>query len=185
MKLNLGCGFRKIDGYVNIDQELSTRPDLFWNLEQVAWPFDGNSAEEILATHVLEHIGQITSTFLNIMKEMHRILRPGGILEIKTPHHHSDSYWGDPTHVRPITGPMLELFSKENCKMFVEKQWPNTPLATYLDINLEMRRTELTLTPYWANKWQNKTISKQELDHATATLWNVVDEITFTMVKVE
>ena len=173
MKLNLGCGQRHLADFVNVDKEPKAKPDVLCDLETFPWPFETASADEIVASHVMEHLGQALPIFLGIMQEIYRILRPGGILEIKTPHHRSDGYWGDPTHVRPITGPMMELFSKANCTVFADKGWPNTPLAEYLNVDFEMRHTRLVLTPYWANKWNLGELRQQDLDHAVATLSNV------------
>ena len=93
---------------------------------------------EIAATHVLEHLGQQTDVFLGVIKELHRLLVQGGKIEIKVPHFRGDGFWGDPTHVRPITPTIMGLFSKKNCRMFAERGWPNTPLADYLDVDLEV-----------------------------------------------
>jgi hypothetical protein len=185
MKLNLGCGQNKLDGYVNIDRYVTFSPDLLWDLEQTPYPFDANSVTEIAARHVLEHLGQNTDVFLRIIKELHRILVPGGAIEIKAPHFRGDGYWGDPTHVRPITPTIMGLFSKKNCRMFAERGWPNTPLADYLDIDLEVENVSFALMPYWAQRLQRDEISRADLDQVINTQWNVVDEITMTVRKVQ
>lgn len=44
MKLNLGCGDKKYDGYVNVD--LHGSPDVTCDLSVFPWPFEDASAEE-------------------------------------------------------------------------------------------------------------------------------------------
>jgi hypothetical protein len=184
MKLNLGCGQNKLDGYINIDKYPTFSPDVVWDLEQTPYPFEAGSITEISARHVLEHLGQSTDVFLGIMKELYRILTPGGTMEIKVPHYRGDGYWGDPTHVRPITPVIMSLFSKKNCRMFAERGWPNTPLADYLDIDLEVTSVSMALTPYWAQLFKNGEATQADIDFAMATQWNVVDEITMIVRKV-
>lgn len=184
MKLNLGCGQNKLDGFVNIDKYPTFSPDLVWDLEQTPYPFDAGSVIEIAARHVLEHLGQNPDVFLRVIKELHRILAPGGIIDIKVPHFRSDGFWGDPTHVRPITPTIMALFSKKNCRMFAERGWPNTPLADYLDIDLEVESVSIALMPYWAQLSRSGEVTSEELDLALNTQWNVVDEISMTVRKV-
>lgn len=184
MKLNLGCGQNKLQGYVNIDKYPTFNPDLVWDLERTPYPFDTNSVSEIAAYHVLEHIGQTTDVFLAIIKEIHRIMAPGGAMEIKVPHHRSDGYWGDPTHVRPINPAIMGLFSKKNCRMFAERGWPNTPLAEYLDVDFDIVSMSVQLMPVWFEKLQSGKMSAAEVDLAANTYWNVIDEITMVLRKV-
>lgn len=184
MKLNLGCGQHRRDGFVNIDKFPTFAPDLLWDLEQTPWPFEANSVTEIAARHVLEHLGQAPDVFLAVIKEIHRVLVPRGTIEIKVPHVRSDGYWGDPTHVRPVTPVIMGLFSKKNCRMFAERGWPNTPLADYLDIDLEVESVTLTLLPPWVNRHNAGQLPQAELEHAMNTYWNVVDEIAMIVRKV-
>jgi predicted SAM-dependent methyltransferase len=185
MKLNLGCGKRPQANYINVDKESLPGVDVVHNLEQFPWPWGYNVAEEILMAHSLEHMGQDTKTFLRIMVELYRILKPDGKLTIKVPHPRSDGYMSDPTHVRPILPQIFTLFNKENCKQFANNNWPNTPLAEYLDVNFATETIQYNLMPYWANLWHNKTITQAQLDHATMTYFNVIDEITIVLVKLE
>src|SRR3546814_16823759 len=58
LKLNIGCGFNKLDGYLNVDGFSDCAPDMLWDLESTPWPFDEDAVDEIYANHVLEHPGQ-------------------------------------------------------------------------------------------------------------------------------
>lgn len=85
-----------------------------WDLESFPWPFDDNSADEIVMRHSLEHMGASADVFFSIMKELYRISAPGAKILIAVPHPRSDGFAGDPTHVRPINPAILSLFSKKN-----------------------------------------------------------------------
>lgn len=183
MRLNLGCGRNRLEGFVNIDRFAEARPDLLWDLERTPWPIASGSVTEIMAVHVLEHLGQRTETFLAIMQEIHRVLAPGGFLRIRAPHHRSEGYWGDPTHVRPINRAVMSLFSKANCRMFAARGWPNTPLADYLDIDLEIVEATDRLTPAWRKRMADG-LSQADLMFAAETYANVIDEVSIVLRKV-
>lgn len=99
MKLNLGCRTDKRKGYVNIDKSMEFRPDIVWDLEKLPLPFKGDSIDEILAYHVLEHI----CNFIPLMRELHRICMKDAVMRIKTPFYSAWGQYNDPTHVRSFT----------------------------------------------------------------------------------
>jgi SAM-dependent methyltransferase len=183
MKLNLGSGMRRVDGYINVDRENLASTDEMWDLEIFPWPWGDSSTTEILMTHVLEHLGETPSVFLKVMKEIYRVLTPGGTCTIRVPHHHCDNFWNDPTHVRPVTPQVLSLFSKKNCQAYAEDNAPNTPLALYLNIDLELTNVSYALLPPYAEQWNKGQITQSQLDYMMNTHWNVVDEVTMILTK--
>jgi len=81
-KLNLGSGEQKKDGYVNLDWQDLTNPDVKHDLNKFPYPFSDNELDLIEAFHVLEHLDKP----FDVMGELHRILKPGGKLVIRVPH---------------------------------------------------------------------------------------------------
>lgn len=81
-KLNLGCSIFKKEGFINLDVDHSSNPDIVHNLDEFPYPFEDNQFSEIVGDHVLEHLNHP----FNAMKELHRILKPGGKLTIRVPH---------------------------------------------------------------------------------------------------
>jgi len=81
-KLNLGCGESYMDGYVNVDFHSHIKIDVQHDLSQIPYPFEDNEFDYILASHVIEHLDKPFWT----MRELHRILKPGGTLLVKVPH---------------------------------------------------------------------------------------------------
>ena len=80
IKLNLGCGDNKRPGYVNVD--VCGSPDVVCDLSAFPWPWGTNSVDEMRAEHFLEHVDDYAATIL----EIHRILKPGGLLWFRVPH---------------------------------------------------------------------------------------------------
>lgn len=82
MKLDLGAGDRKKAGFLTVDWTPLTSPDVVHDLNVFPYPWADNSIEYIEMSHCLEHLDK---TF-KVMQELHRVLKPGGILHIKVPH---------------------------------------------------------------------------------------------------
>lgn len=107
MKLNLGCGRKKLEGYLNCDLSKEVKPDRVINLEKNL-PFKDNSVDEIMAEHVLEHV----TNFVPLMHEIWRICKEDAKIKIKTPFYSSWGQFNDPTHVRFFTPFTFEYFKK-------------------------------------------------------------------------
>lgn len=138
MKLNLGCGHKILDGWVNVDKYDTFSPDVIWDLETFPWPFEDNSVEEILLSHVMEHLGSTSNIFLKIMQELYRICKNKAEIDIIVPHPWHDIFMGDPTHIRPIMPYMFELFDLDKNIEWKEKGWNNSTLALDLDVNFKL-----------------------------------------------
>jgi SAM-dependent methyltransferase len=142
MKLNLGCGSRHLEGWLNIDSVASLRPDRVMDLEQTPWDLPTDAADEVLLNHVLEHLGASTGSFLGVMSELHRVCRDGALIRINVPHPLHEHYRTDPSHVRPITPQTLSMFSQAECDQAAAAGSPMTPWAHILGVDFELERVE-------------------------------------------
>lgn len=129
MKFNMGCGNRKLAGFLNVDAVETASPDQMRDLETTPWPWPDSCAEEIHFIHSLEHMGADPKVFLAIMAETYRIAADGCRVQINVPHPRHDDIVGDPTHVRPITPHTLAMFDQKLCDKVTEANATNTPLA--------------------------------------------------------
>jgi SAM-dependent methyltransferase len=93
-KLNLGCGSKYLEGWINLDNNKNNKADVYWNLDEFPWPFKDCEFDYILMDAVLEHLDDP----VRALKEAHRILKEGGVLKIKVPHYTSTIAYGDLTH---------------------------------------------------------------------------------------
>jgi SAM-dependent methyltransferase len=110
VRVNLGCGRKYLDGYINCDVITSVRSDRCFDLNVTPYPFEADSVDEILADNVLEHLEDVVRT----MEEIHRILRPGGTATILLPYSKSDGALHDPTHRHFFTERSMDYFALEH-----------------------------------------------------------------------
>ena len=75
LNLNLGSGSKRIKNYINVDKYEVFKPDIIHDLEKLPYPFDDNSVDNIILSHILEHIGQSPNIFNLIMQELYRICK--------------------------------------------------------------------------------------------------------------
>lgn len=85
LRLNLGCGDKILPGYVNVDiapSRAGQRPDVLCDLHHLE-PFGDDSADEIMAIHVVEHFWRWEVA--DVLREWVRVLRPGGRMILECP----------------------------------------------------------------------------------------------------
>jgi SAM-dependent methyltransferase len=92
MKLNLGCSDSLVAGFTNVD--VAPPYDQCADLRQ-PWPWRTSSVDNIRAHDIIEHLPDKIHT----MNEAHRVLVPGGVLDIVVPTTDGPGAWQDPQHV--------------------------------------------------------------------------------------
>ena len=181
MKLNLGCGFNKPEGFIHVDMFEDCQPDIVHNLETFPYPFASDSVDEILFNHSLEHIGQQSSVFLKIMQEIYRVCRDDSIIRINVPHPRHDNFISDPTHVRIITPMTLMLFDFELNKLWKEKKAANSPLAIYLGVDFKLIHTSITVEEEYMHQLEMGQITNKDLNIFIKERNNIASEYRFTL----
>jgi SAM-dependent methyltransferase len=92
-KLNLGCGRDIREGWVNLDSAELPGVDVVHDLAVVPLPFEDDRFTEVLCQDVLEHVD-----YAPVLRDLHRVVRPGGRVLIRSPHYSSRAVYVDPTH---------------------------------------------------------------------------------------
>lgn len=117
VKICLGAGNDPTPGFVNVDMLDLPGIDVVHNLMDLPYPFEDESATEIRAVDVLEHLDHYTSdrrpSVIAFIEECHRILKPGGELYIQTPGYDAEFMWQDVTHVRGFHPKSMDLFDPD------------------------------------------------------------------------
>lgn len=120
--LDIGCGEQPRNPF-NASQSygLDIREDLSKNIryadltvEQL--PFNENMFDFITAYDFLEHVPRVIYLperrfpFIELMNEIYRTLKPGGIFLSRTPFYPISSAFTDPTHVNVITADTFPMY---------------------------------------------------------------------------
>ncbi|MGL6341445.1 MAG: class I SAM-dependent methyltransferase [Waterburya sp.] len=183
LRLNLGCGGKRLDGYINVDK--FGDPDLCFDLETFPYPWENNSVAEIAMHHVLEHLGQQTKVYLKIIQELYRICQPEAKINIIVPHHRSDRFFHDPTHVRPITPVGLSMFSKRLNREWKAQARAFTLLALYLDVDFELTQVKYTPSEVWFERYPDKASDKNLLLKESEIYINLIKDVEMTLIAVK
>ncbi len=81
-KIHLGCGKKHIPGWFHVDALPLDHVDHVGRVEDLSFIPD-ESTDLIYACHVLEHFGR--KTYMDALREWHRVLAPGGVLRLAVP----------------------------------------------------------------------------------------------------
>lgn len=75
MKLNVGSGFDKRDGFVSIDSSSLVKPDVVCDLDTQKLPYANSSVDEVYAKHAIEHFSKLPE----VLEELYRVSKNGAI----------------------------------------------------------------------------------------------------------
>lgn len=94
--VDVGCGGTKQrSSAFGIDRRPVQGVDVVCDLEH-GLPLASGSVDHVFAVHVLEHVANVFA----LLDEIHRVLRPTGVLHVMVPHWRHPNAVADPTHVR-------------------------------------------------------------------------------------
>ena len=120
-KLNVGCGRDIKKGYINLDRLPIKGIDIVHDLNKYPWPFKNNTFNFIYCRHMLEHLEDAEKA----LKEMCRILKDKGRIEIIIPHFTSSGAFEDLSHKHFFSYNTFDIYSLPN----------NTRFDYYYDYN--------------------------------------------------
>lgn len=105
--LDLGCGRAKTPGAIGIDINPNSDADVLQDLEKFPYPFLDGAFDRIVCNGIVEHIDNV----VGLMEELHRICRPGAVIEITTPYFSSVDAFTDPTHKHYFSSRSFDYFT--------------------------------------------------------------------------
>jgi SAM-dependent methyltransferase len=115
VKIDLGCGSNKREGFTGVDQYAMPGVDVLCDLGKDPWPWDTDSVDEAHCSHFLEHLTNFNGKWerVHFFNELHRVLKPGASCTLVIPHWNSNRFYGDPTHCEPFSEMGFYYLSKE------------------------------------------------------------------------
>ena len=135
LKLDIGCGKNKREGFIGVDQYQFDGVDLVLNVVRrdsvpmgpaiydnekgvnvvavmpsdfTPWPWEDSSVDEAHSSHFVEHLTPVERC--HFFNELWRVLKPGAQVTIITPHWSNARAYGDPTHQWPAISEWFYLY---------------------------------------------------------------------------
>lgn len=133
-KLNVGCGKDIKQGWTNLDSKRLPGVNVVHDINKTPWPFKPKFFDEVLCQDVLEHSDNV----IQVMKEIHRVLKPNGIVRIRVPHFTSAIAYTDPTHKHYFAWDSFSYFQK------------GSKYHYYADFSFEIVKRKLEFGKKWA-----------------------------------
>jgi SAM-dependent methyltransferase len=108
MILNIGCGGNPSKYETNVDiREIPGT--IRWDLNITPWPFQDGMFEAVKALDIIEHLRDV----IPAMEEIHRVLKVGGTVTIRTCLWDTRVAFTDPTHLHFFNEESFDYFCPE------------------------------------------------------------------------
>ncbi len=128
-QLHFGCGNVRLEGWVNIDFNVSSRScDVIWDVTK-QFPLQDSCCRYIYHEHLLEHLSPEQG--LAFLKECHRLLQPCGVVRVAMP---SLEY-------------TVEKYQSANWR---DQEWLKWPGYQFIQTRAEMLNIGMR---WWGHKW--------------------------------
>jgi predicted SAM-dependent methyltransferase len=93
--LDIGCGpLKKKPEWIGVDALDCEGVDIVGDIYEVLAAFPGESVDEVHSFHFFEHVPDVPL----LLKELQRILKKGGLIEVVVPHFSNAYFYSDYTH---------------------------------------------------------------------------------------
>lgn len=92
--LDVGCSRNKVPGTIGIDIDPASHADIIHDLNRVPYPIEEASIDKVYAKHIIEHVENPRA----FIREIYRLLKPGGTAFFETPHFSSRVAYSEPEH---------------------------------------------------------------------------------------
>ncbi len=180
--IELGCGPNKLYGVIGVDKFADKNVDIIADIENGLPFLPDNSVDELFSRHVLEHIENLEQ----LIREIYRVLKPGGIHRVIVPHFSNPHFYSDYTHRRFFGLYTFDYFADEVTKL--KRRVPNF----YNDLQFHITRRYLrfySLRPVLNlrrrlySKWVNRSSDAQEWYEEFRCYRHPCQEIHFEMTK--
>ena len=166
IKLDLGCGKNKKEGFHGVDSLEFEGVDTVLDLTQTPWPWEDDSVEEVHCSHFIEHL--TWPERVKFFNELYRVMKKDAKAAIILPHWNSSRYYGDPTHKEPFS---------EFAFYYLSKNWrkDNAPHVGY----------ECDFHATWGYSLNPALVSRNQEYQQYAMTWfkEAVTDIHATLVK--
>jgi SAM-dependent methyltransferase len=182
--LDIGCGANKVEGAIGMDLNPRTAADVIHDLDSLPYPFPDNRFDLVIGRHVIEHVRNPTE----VMCEIHRITRHGGLVRLVAPHWTNPDFATDLTHRNHLNSYSFRNFTDERavfpfytnvrfhqrlCRVTVQNLWKY--LGMEFLINLDNRFHGLRFIRKFWEQYLNAIMRGKEIHYELEVVKEEVD----------
>ena len=160
MKINIGCGNDIRPDFVNLDVANLKGVNIVHDVNTLPLPFKKEAADYILCLDLLEHIN-----YVDFLKDVNRILKKGGEVEIRVPHFTSRFNFIDPTHIIKYSIQTFEFFLENS--FFKREYYTDFSFDTIIKRKILFEKSIVFPWNYFVEKLVNLSLSTQIYFEAT------------------
>lgn len=200
LKINLGCGLDRREGWLNVDKLHVKGADEIVDLFRFPWPWDDGMASEMYAGHLIEHIphdwkssddigktgacdwsrfrlyqDQQLDGFFVFFSEVWRVLAKDGTIMCVAPFGQSVRALQDPSHTRSIVCETVSYLLNTDVKNTFDYCLP----FCFELVNMGFTPSAGSELVLLANQLGNTELALSR----TRSLWNQIETINFTLRK--
>lgn len=162
IRLDIGCGASKQQGFVGMDIQDLPGVDIHHDFLRFPWPLPDESCIMAMASHVLEHIPPVVWSedkgtqfpLLLFMDEVWRVLKYDAKFMVALPYAGTARFWQDPTHINGMTELTFSYFDPIDpktqgmlYKFYRPRPWKIEYLSYSQMMDLEVVLTKRRLDP--------------------------------------
>ncbi|UCD07885.1 MAG: class I SAM-dependent methyltransferase [Candidatus Aenigmatarchaeota archaeon] len=138
VSIDIGCGKRKYSNSIGLDKIKIGDVDIICDVDNYGLPFKKNTIDFVYTRHFLEHV----QNFEFVVKEIHRVVKPDGKIDVIVPHFSNSLAYSDFTHKRYFGYYTFDYFSPMNY------QGGRKVPEYYTDFKFKIIRKKLMFTHY-------------------------------------
>lgn len=138
LMLDIGCGNNKMPDHIGMDRRKLPGVDVVHDAEVLPWPFADETFNRITLSHVMEHLKPWL--VIDIMNEMWRVMKPGGLLMLAMPYPGSFGFYQDPSHIKSWNEATATYFDPDHplYAIYEPKPWKIEANVWRSDGNIEI-----------------------------------------------
>lgn len=179
VKVELGCGATKNEGYLGIDRFPLPNVDIVADLDK-GIPLEDNSVDVIFCSHSLEHFDNLST----IVSEIYRVCKHKAIVNILAPYYFETVNLANFYHKQVFNESTFRFFATEpntslDIKDYYNPHASSWGLASSDNSNHEVNLYTLNVEYFYFPSYVN--LSEEEKRNARRSLLNVCDQIYYSL----
>lgn len=183
-KLNLGCGFKKKDGYLNVDVGDFCQPDIEIDLAKEEWPWEDGAVGEVTFDFSLEEMGETKSDLMHIIRQLYRVCAPNSKVFIRALHPSHDEFATNPLAIHKLSPSFFQLLDVAHNLNQIANGQHYTCLGLILNVNFKVTHFKHLLTSDFGQMFQNKEVTEKDLHVKMRFERNVIHAFEVEMVRI-